>query len=92
MSKAVIVTTEYRGVFFGYAENTSGDTIFFKNMRNCIYWDASIGGFAGLASVGPNSKCRIGAACDGELRKITSVLTVTETAEKAWLDCKTYKG
>lgn len=92
MARPVIVTTEYRGVFFGYAEDTSGDVISLKNMRNCIYWDSSIGGFMGLAKVGPDKKCRIGAVCDGELRKVTAVLEVTLEAEAAWNSAETYKG
>ena len=92
MTRPVIITTEYRGVFFGYAEDTSGETIQLKGRRNCIYWDASIGGFAGLASVGPNNKCRIGASADGDVRNVTSVTEMTKEAELAWVDAKTYKG
>ena len=39
------VTTEYRGVFFGYADDTSGDVITLTNARNCIYWPSANGGF-----------------------------------------------
>lgn len=81
----VLVTTEFRGVFAGYAKDTTGDVISLRGGRNCIYWHQSIGGFAGLAAVGPNSQCRIGAAADIELRKITSVSEVTPAAESAWL-------
>lgn len=51
--RPVIITTEYRGVFFGYAEDTTGDTVILKNARNCIYWSSKTGGFLGLASKGP---------------------------------------
>jgi hypothetical protein len=50
--RPVIITTEFRGVFFGYADDTSGDTVVLKNARNCIYWSAATGGFMGLASKG----------------------------------------
>ena len=62
--KAVLVTTEFRGVFSGYA--TAADMknlpaeITLKNARNCIYWASSVGGFAGLAAKGPNKDCKIG--------------------------------
>ena len=92
MTRPVIVTTEYRGVFFGYSDDTSGDTVKLKKMRNCLYWDSSIGGFLGLAKTGQNNKCRIGAESDAELRKVTSVLEVTPEAESAWNNAKTYKG
>jgi hypothetical protein len=49
-ARAVIVTTAHRGVFFGYAKNTSGETISLERGRNCLYWDAGVQGFVGLAS------------------------------------------
>ena len=85
LGRPVLVTTEYRGVFFGYATNTSGDTITLKNARNCIYWHKSIGGFAGLATIGPNSQCKIGAQVSQiELRKVTSISEVTDSAAHEW--------
>jgi len=36
-SRPVLVTTEYRGVFFGYADDTTGDTIILTKARNCVY-------------------------------------------------------
>lgn len=55
--RPVLVTTEYRGVFFGYAADTSGDTIALTGARNIPYWDASTKGFLGLASAGPGNDC-----------------------------------
>jgi hypothetical protein len=93
IGRPVIVTTEYRGVFFGYATDTSGDTITLKNARNCIYWSAATGGFMGLASDGPGPGSRIGKRVDEiELRKITSVIEVSETAVKAWEAEAAYVG
>jgi hypothetical protein len=82
--RAVLVTTEFRGVFFGYATRTDGETIELKRARNCVYWSADVKGFLGLASTGPNGDCRIGPPADIELRKITCVAEVSETAVKAW--------
>lgn len=86
--RAVIVCTEFKGVFFGYATKTEGDVIQLKRARNCIYWDAKTGGFMGLAQNGPGPGCRIGATADIELRKVTCVLEVSEAAEKAWVGAK----
>ena len=83
--RAVLVTTEHRGVFFGYAKKTDGDTIDLKAARLCVYWSADVKGFMGLAANGPSASCRIGPAADITLRKITAVLAVTPDAEKAWL-------
>lgn len=93
MERPVLVTTEYRGVFFGYAEDTSGDTIKLKRARNCIYWSAKTGGFMGLASIGPQAGSRIGATV-GEiaLRKITAVAEVSADAVKAWEASDVYRG
>jgi hypothetical protein len=88
--KPYLVTTEYRGVFFGYADDTSGDTITLKNARNCIYWPPTQGGFMGLAADGPAKGARIGATADIELRKITSILPVSETAAKRWVEADVY--
>lgn len=91
--RPVVVTTEYRGVFFGYAEKTSGDTITLTNARNCIYWSAATGGFMGLASNGPAKGSRIGETVSSiELRKITAVLEMTPKAVEAWTEAKTHVG
>lgn len=83
-ARAVLVTTEHRGVFFGYATRTDGATIKLARARNCVYWDASVRGFLGLASTGPGPECRIGPPADIELRKITCVADVSDAAVTAW--------
>lgn len=91
--RPVLVTTEYRGVFFGYATDTSGDTITLTNARNCIYWPSANGGFLGLASYGPVSGARIGARVGKlELRKVTSVAECSAAAVQAWESADVYGG
>lgn len=82
--RPVLVTTAHRGVFFGYADKTDGDTIKLSSARNCIYWPSENKGFLGLATVGPLNGARIGSAADIELRDITCVAECTEDAVKAW--------
>jgi hypothetical protein len=82
--RAVLVTTEHRGVFFGYTEDISGDIISLRAARNCIYWPAENKGFLGLASKGPLKGARVGPAADIELRKITAVAACTPEAVEAW--------
>ena len=92
-SRPVLVTTEFRGVFFGYAEDTTGENITLTNARNCIYWPASQGGFAGLAAEGPAKGSRIGATVEKiDLRKVTSVTEVTPAAVTAWVGANVYRG
>jgi hypothetical protein len=83
-SRPVVVTTAHRGVFFGYADDTDGETIALKKARLCVYWSQELRGFMGLASSGPNKNCKIGPAADITLRNITSVLECSSDAEKAW--------
>ena len=85
--QAVLVTTEFRGVFFGKVKNDAKlpSEITLTDARNCIYWSSDCGGFLGLASDGPNSNCRIGKQVpELTLYKITSVTPVTNKAVKAW--------
>ena len=82
--RAVLVTTAHRGVFFGYATDTSGTTIKLRSARNCIYWPTTNKGFLGLSSLGPLIGSRVGPAADIELRDITCVAECTDTAVNAW--------
>jgi hypothetical protein len=82
--RPVIVTTQHRGVFFGYATDTDGATIDLKRARLCVYWSADLRGFMGLASIGPNKNCKIGPAADIQLRDITSVVACTPEAVTKW--------
>ncbi len=83
--RPVIVTTEFRGVFFGYVEGpTAGvDPIHLKDARMAIRWHTSRG-LVELAEVGPNPRTLTSAKADVEVRKITAVYEVSETARKAW--------
>ena len=83
--RPVIVCTEYRGVFFGYASDTSGDRISLKRARMAIYWGTTKGVMQ-LAESGPTSTSKISARADIEVRKITSVFEVTPEATKKWED------
>lgn len=80
----VLVTTAHRGVFAGYAKETSGKTIKLREGRCCIYWPTEQKGFLGLANTGPLSGAKIGPAADIELRDITAVAECTPAAETAW--------
>jgi hypothetical protein len=82
--KFVMVTTEHRGVFAGFASKTDGDVIKLRAARCCIFWSSSMKGFLGLASDGPDSSCKIGPAADIELRNITAVVEVTPKAQAKW--------
>lgn len=82
-SRPVIICTEHRGVFFGYADDTRGDTVELTGARMAIYWGTTRGVME-LAEVGPNNKSKISARADVQLRKVTAVFEVTDKAAKAW--------
>ena len=82
--RPVLVTTAHRGVFFGYATKTDGETIALKRSRLCVYWSADVRGFMGLAANGPSPSCRVGPPADITLRNITAVLDVTPDAVVKW--------
>lgn len=82
--RAVVVTTQHRGVFFGYAVDVDGEIIKLRSARNCVYWSNDIRGFMGLADTGPSKHCKIGPAADISLRDITSVIECSPEATQAW--------
>lgn len=82
--RPILVTTAHRGVFFGYATDTYGETISLKRARNCIYWSRAVKGFLGLAATGPDVDCRIGPAADITLHAVTCVAEVTPEACDRW--------
>ena len=81
----LIVTTEHRGVFFGYGEVSDGKIIRLERARMCIYWPVTNHGVVGLASKGPESGAKVGPAAPAiTLQGVTAVLEVTDAAVKAW--------
>lgn len=82
--RPVLVTTEYRGVFYGYAEDTSGESIKLADCRNAICWGTTKG-FLELAKTGPTNNSTIGSKAPlVDLRKVTSVADVTPEAAAKW--------
>lgn len=81
--RPVMVTTEYRGVFFGYADDTGGDPIVLKRARMAIRWGTTRG-ILELAESGPTGNSKISARADLTVRKVTAVIEVTPEAAAAW--------
>lgn len=85
--RAVIVCTEHKGVFFGYATDTSGDKIFLRGARMAIYFGTTRGVME-LAETGPTEKSKISARANIEIRRVSGVFDVTPTAVKKWEEAK----
>jgi hypothetical protein len=87
-SQAVLVTTEHRGVFFGYlapGEKPTKESVTLQNARNCVYWSAQEKGVFGLAATGPGKSCKVGPKVQQlTLLDITSVALCTPEAVEAW--------
>lgn len=83
-SRAVVVTTAHRGVFFGYTTDPNAEVVKLEKARLCLYWSRDVKGFMGLAATGPTKDCRIGPAVGIDLRGVTSVLYATPEAVAAW--------
>lgn len=91
--KPVLVTTEFRGVFFGYLKSRDGTSVILTNARNCIYWSAKTGGFGGLATVGPQDGSRVGERISAvELLKVTSIADCEPAAVETWEAANVYRG
>lgn len=87
MNDPVLVTTEYRGVFFGdlLEYNGGARTAKLRDARNCIAWSQDVRGVFGLAAIGPTKGCRIGPKVPSILlEKVTSVVEMTAAAVEAW--------
>jgi hypothetical protein len=92
--KPVLVTTEHRGVFYGFLPEgvtevtlhpADSKAVTLTHARMCIYWSADVQGVLGLASHGPTSGCKITRPVPKiTLTEVTAVTDVTEEAVKAW--------
>ena len=88
--KPIVVTTEFRGVFFGYVDpedtlDSAPEKVTLTQARNCVYWSEDVKGVLGLAVSGPTKNCRIGQPVPNFTAwKITSVMECTPEAAEQW--------
>ena len=76
----MVVCTEHRGVFFGYAEPTTEKTIRLEQCQMCIYWPSENKGVVGLANQGPISGSRVGPPAPAiTLHDITAIMVEVTT-------------
>lgn len=80
--KAVLVTTDKRGVFFGYLKDQPTDTsVVLERARMIVYWSAETRGVLGLAADGPAKGSRV--TPQVPLLTLTSVTAVADCTDKA---------
>ena len=83
----VVVTTEHKGVFFGYIKpgDVAEKTARIEKARMCISWSSDMGGVLGLGSIGPSPSCKIGPAVPAlTLQAITAVIEASPEAAAKW--------
>lgn len=89
MEKFILVCTEHRGVFAGYATQEAIDAseesrrIQLRHAKMAIRFGTTTG-IAELAASGPTTASKIGAPADLIVHKITAVFIVTADAQAAW--------
>ena len=87
-TRPVVVTTEHRGVFFGYLPTgapTDGKVVKIERVRMAVYWSSDVNGVVGLAAKGPTKGCRIGPSAPSiTLQGVTAVMEATPEATEAW--------
>jgi hypothetical protein len=87
--RPVVVTTEHRGVFFGYLNGQADtDTVLtLTDVQMCVYWSQDVKGVLGLAATGPSKSCRVTPAVPKMVvQAITGVMDATTEAVKKWQD------
>ena len=86
VERPVLVTTQYRGVFFGYVngEDVKDGMLSLKRARCCLAWPRECKGFLGLATIGPVDGSRVGPAADITLYGVTCVAEVSPEAVLKW--------
>jgi hypothetical protein len=82
--KHVIITTSFRGVYYGRLVWKRGSECLLADARMCIYWGTT-DGVDQLAATGPTPKSKIGAQVPlVRLFGLTSISLVTPEAEATW--------
>jgi hypothetical protein len=86
--RLVVVLTEFKEIFCGYAKDTSGDRIFLRNARQACYYSAETHGLLGLAVNGPAKGSKIGPAANMEIRRPINVIECSTAAAEVWEKAK----
>lgn len=84
----VVVTTEHRGVFFGYQSapmDPATRAIEISQAQMCVYWSSDVQGVLGLAATGPTKGCKVTRPVPRiSLSGVTAVIEATDEAVTSW--------
>lgn len=81
--RPVVVCTLHRGVFFGWAADTTQKTVELKRAKMAIYWGTTKGVMQ-LAHTGPTPTSKISSPADITVHDVTAVFEVTGEAAIKW--------
>lgn len=86
--QAVVVTTELKGVFFGFLDDEAdrdSKVVELTQAQMCVSWSSDVQGVLGLAATGPTRSCKVTRPVPRlTLRQVTAVMDVTDEAVKLW--------
>jgi hypothetical protein len=84
--RPVVVTTEHKGVFFGFLEKEGADkTAVLTEGQMCVFWSSDVHGVLGLAATGPSVSCRISPPVPKiTLQAVTAVIDCADEAVTRW--------
>jgi hypothetical protein len=86
--RLVVVLTEFREIFCGWATDVTGDRIQLRNAKQACYYSEDTHGLLGLAVNGPGKGSRIGPAANMEVRRVVNVIECQSVAVDAWENAK----
>jgi hypothetical protein len=82
--RMVVVITEFKEIFCGWTNDTSGDVIKLRAAKQACYYSEPTHGLLGLAVTGPAKGSRIGPAADMEIRKPVNIIECQIAAVAEW--------
>jgi hypothetical protein len=86
--RLVVVLTEFKEIFCGWASDTGGERIKLRSARQACYYSEQTHGLLGLAVTGPGSGSKIGPSANIELRRPVNVIECQPAAIEAWEKAK----
>ena len=86
--RLVVVLTEFKEIFCGWATDVDGDRIKLRGARQACYYSEDTHGLLGLAATGPAKGSKIGPAANIEVRRVINVIECQSAAVDAWEKAK----
>ena len=86
--RLVVVLTEFKEIFCGWTQDTTGGRIKLRGARQACYYSAETQGLIGLAVNGPAKGSKIGPPADIEIRQPVNIIECQAAAVEVWEKAK----